>query len=487
MAMKNGIDYKESLKKRNIKVYAFGEKIDEIVDHPLFMPHVEAAALTYELAFDPSTEDLVTTKSHLTGRKINRFTHIHQSTDDLVKKVKMLRLIAGKTGSCYQRCVGWDAMNATYSVTYEMDQELKTDYHQRFKNYLEYIQENDVMVAGSMTDPKGDRSLSPGQQKDPDMFVHIVEKNDKGIVIRGAKAHMTGIVNSHEMLVMPTMALSEDDKAYAVACAFPVDAEGVIHIFGRQTNDERRTGDGGEIDQGNAKYGIVGGEALTVLENVFVPWERVFMCEEHQYAGLLVERFASYHRQNYGGCKAGVSDVIIGATTAMAQSSGVDKASHVRDKVVEMVHLTETLYCGSIACSCEGSATPSGAYYVNPLLANTVKQNVTRFIYEIARLSHDISGGCMATLPSEKDMKHPEVGKYVEKYFKGVEGVSTEDRVRIARLVENMTGGTALVESMHGAGSPQAQRVMILRQANLGHKVKLAKMLAGIKDKEGES
>lgn len=487
MALKDANAYKESLKSRNIKVYAFGEKIEGVTEHPLFRPHVEAASLTYELAFDPTTEDLVTAKSHLTGKKISRFTHIHQSTDDLIKKVKMLRLIAGRTGSCYQRCVGWDAMNATYSVTYEMDQELGTDYHQRFRRYLEYIQDNDLMVAGAMTDPKGDRALSPSKQKDPDMFVRIVEKNDKGIVIRGAKAHQTGIINSHEMLIMPTMAMGEEDKAYAVACALPVDTEGVLHIFGRQTNDERRMGDGGELDQGNAKYGTVGGEALTVLEDVFVPWERVFMCEEFSFAGLLVERFASYHRQNYGGCKAGVSDVIIGATTAMAEYSGVAKASHVRDKVVEMVHLTETLYCGSIACSCEGSVTPSGAYFVNPLLANTVKQNVTRFIYEIARLSHDVSGGCMATLPSEKDLRHPEVGKFVEKYFKGVEGVATEDRMRIARLVENMTGGTALVESMHGAGSPQAQRVMILRQANLGHKVKLARKLAGIKDKDKES
>lgn len=483
MALKDGKAYIESLRALKTKVYAFGEQIENIVDHPLFQPHINAAALTFELAHDPSAEDLVTATSHLTGKKISRFTHIHQSTDDLIKKVKMLRLISGKTGSCYQRCVGWDALNATYTVTYEMDKELGTDYHQRLRRYLEYIQENDLMVAGAMTDPKGDRSLSPSKQPDPDMFVHIVEKNEKGIVIRGAKAHQTGIINSHEMLVMPTMAMGEDDKAYAVACAFPTDTPGVIHIFGRQTNDTRRL-EGGDMDQGNMMFGTVGGEALTVLENVFVPWERVFMCEEYQYAALLVERFASYHRQNYGGCKAGVSDIIIGATTAMTEYSGTSKASHVRDKVVEMVHLTETLYCGSIACSCEGSQTASGAYFVNPLLANTVKQNVTRFIYEIARLSHDVAGGLIATLPSEQDLKHPEVGKYVEKYFKGVEGVATEDRMRIARLIENMTGGTALVESMHGAGSPQAQRVMILRQANLAHKVKLAKKLAGIKDKD---
>ncbi|MFZ5631339.1 MAG: 4-hydroxyphenylacetate 3-hydroxylase family protein [Bacillota bacterium] len=476
--MKNAEAYVESLRSLNLKVYALGEQVQNLVDNPLFRPHINSASMTYQLAHDPAFEDLMTVDSHISGKKINRFTHIHHSTADLVKKVKMLRMIAQRTGTCFQRCVGFDAMNALYSVTYEMDQELKTEYHQRFKQYLLYIQENDLMVAGSMTDPKGDRGLRPSQQADPDLYTRIVSKNEKGIVIRGAKAHQTGIVNSHEMLIMPTIALTEEDKAYAVACAVPTDAPGVWHIFGRQSNDERKFG---VIDQGNQRFGAVGGEALTILENVFVPWDRVFMCEEHSYAGALVERFACYHRQNYGGCKAGVSDVIIGATTAIAEYNGAAKASHIRDKIVEMVHLTETLYCCSIACSGEGHRTPCGSYYVNPLLANVTKQNITRFIYEIARLSHDIAGGFIATLPSEKDLLHPQIGKYVDKFFRGVAAIKTEDRIRMARLIENMTGGTALAESMHGAGSPQAQRVVMLRQANLEHKKSLAKNLAGIK------
>lgn len=481
--MKNAQQYFDSIRKMKTVVYSFGEKIDNIVDHPLFRPHFNSAGLTYELAHDPRYEDLMTATSHLTGKKINRFTHIHQSAEDLVKKVKMLRMIAQQTGTCFQRCVGLDAINALYTVTYEMDKELGTNYHQKFIEYLKYMQENDIMAAGAMTDVKGDRSLSPSQQPDPDMFVHVVEKRDDGIVIRGAKAHMTGIINSHEMIIMPTGALRNEDADYAVACAVPVDAEGIIHIFGRQTNDSRRL-ENADIDLGNARYGIVGGEALTVLDNVFVPWDRVFMCGEYQFAGLLVERFASYHRQNYGGCKAGVSDVIIGATCAIAEYNGASKASHIRDKITEMLHLTETLYCGSIACSAEGVPTPSGAYYVDTMLANTVKQNITRFIYEICRLSHDIAGGFVATIPSEKDFKSDEIGKYVEKYFKGVASISTENRLRMARLIEQMTGGTALLEAMHGAGSPQAQRIMMLRQGNLPHKQKLAEKLAGVKREE---
>ncbi|MGI5970524.1 MAG: 4-hydroxyphenylacetate 3-hydroxylase family protein [Oscillospiraceae bacterium] len=479
--MMNGQQYIDSLRQIRPKVYAFGEEIESVVDSPLTRPHVNCASLTYELAFDPQYENLMTAKSHLTGKKINRFTHIHQSTDDLVKKVKMLRMIAQKTGSCFQRCVGCDALNAVYTVTYEMDQAYGTNYFETFKKYLEHVQETDVMVAGSMTDPKGDRSLGPSQQKDPDLYVHVVSKDDKGIVIRGAKAHMTGIVNSHEMLIMPTRALGGEDRDYAVCCALPVDAPGVMHIFGRQSNDERRV-NGCGIDQGNAKYGIVGGEALTILDDVFVPWDHVFMCGEYEYAGLLVERFASYHRQNYGGCKGGVSDVIIGAAASMADYNGAAKASHIKDKLIEMILLTETIYSSSIACSYEGSPTASGAYFVDQMLANVAKQNTTRHIYEIDRLAHDIAGGIFATLPSDTDLNHPVLGKYMRKYYKGVDSVPMETRYRMARLLENMTSGTALVESMHGAGSPQAQRVNLARQGNIEYKKSLARRLAGIED-----
>lgn len=187
--MKTAQEYKDSLRERKIRVYVKGQLLDsrEVIDHPFIRGHVNSAAMTYALAGNPEYADLMTTTSHLTGHKINRFTHIHQSVDDLMKKAKMLRTISQKTGTCYQRCVGFDAMNATYTVTYECDKALGTNYHERFKKFLIQVQDNDWMVAGAMTDVKGDRSLRPGQQVDPDMFVHVVEKREDGIVIRGAK------------------------------------------------------------------------------------------------------------------------------------------------------------------------------------------------------------------------------------------------------------------------------------------------------------
>ncbi|MEA4815787.1 MAG: 4-hydroxyphenylacetate 3-hydroxylase family protein [Lachnospiraceae bacterium] len=482
MPLKNGEQYIESLKKIRMRIYLFGEEIHTAVGNPILQPSINSLKMTYDLACDPQYEDIMTTISHLTGEKINRFTHIHQSTEDLVKKVKMQRLLGQKTAACFQRCVGMDAFNAVYSTTFEVDEKYGTSYHENFKKFAKYCQTNDLVVDGAMTDPKGDRSLPPSAQKDPDLYLHVVERRKDGIVVCGAKAHQTGICNSHEVLVMPTVAMGPDDKDYAVSFAVPLDSEGLFMIVGRQSCDTRKL-EGSQIDVGNSQFGGV--EALTIFENVFVPNERIFLNGETDFAGMLVERFAGYHRQSYGGCKVGVGDVLIGASALAAQYNGAEKASHVKDKIIEMTHLNETLYSCGIACSAEGNKTKSGNYIINLLLANVCKQNVTRFPYEIARLAEDIAGGLMVTAPSEKDLKNPVTKEYIEKYFAASPSCpSVEARIRIMRLIENITLGTAAVgyrtESMHGAGSPQAQRVMIARQGNTESKKEMAKKIAKI-------
>lgn len=479
MKLKNGAQYMESLRRLNPRIYYKGERIKDVTRHPATAPHVRAAAMTYALASDDEYKDLALAVSHLTGRTISRFTHVHQGVEDLIKKVKLLRVLGQKTGSCFQRCVGLDGINATYSVAYEIDARYGTDYLERFKKWLTYIQDENLMVVGAMTDPKGDRSKGPADQDDPDQYVHVVERKPDGIVIRGAKLHMTGAVNSHEILVMPTTSMDQRARDYAVVCAVPIDAPGVTLIFGRQASDDRR--DRGErIDSGKPRFGAVGGEAVIAFENVFVPAERVFMDGETDFTGTVVYRFAAHHRANYGACKTGLMDVLTGAVAYLTQIQGTEKGSHVKDKITEMIHLCETLYSSSIACSAEGWKTPSGAYMVNTMLANVCKQNVTRMHFEVARLALDLAGGFIATLPSQYDLESEDVGALVRKYFSGVAGIPTEHRMKIARLIEAMTGGTALVESMHGAGSPQAQRIMILREGDLEKKVKLAKALIGI-------
>jgi 4-hydroxybutyryl-CoA dehydratase / vinylacetyl-CoA-Delta-isomerase len=482
MALMTRDEYIASQGRMKKRAFIMGQEVENLVEHPMVRPSLNACAMTYELAQQPAYADLMLTASSLTGQQVNRFTHLHQNTADLVAKVKMQRLLGQMTGCCFQRCVGMDALNALDSVTFEMDQALGTKYHARSRAYIKTVQEQDLVVDGAMTDAKGDRRLKPSQQSDPDLFVHIVDRRADGIVVRGAKFHQTGALNSHEIIVMPTQTLSEEDRDYAVAFAIPADAPGVLMVYGRQPSDTRKLEEG-MIDRGNQLFG--GHEAMIILQDVFVPWERVFMAGEYAFSGLLVKRFAGYHRQSYGGCKTGMGDVLIGAAQCLAQYQGTDKASHVRDKIVEMVHLNETMYACGLACSTEGKPTASGTYMVDLMLANVCKLNVTRFPYEMARLAQDIAGGLLVTLPSEKDFEHSEIGPILEKYLRSVDPYSTEERRRMLRLVENLTLGPGaaayLTESMHGAGSPQAQRIMLAQLTDLEEKMKLAKRLAGIK------
>lgn len=483
MALMTGEQYIESIRALKTQVYMFGEKVENFVDDPILRPSLNSVRMTYDLAQLPEYEDLMTAVDPDTGKRINRFNHIHRSTGDLVKKVKMQRLLGQKTAACFQRCVGMDAFNSMYSTTFEIDKKYGTKYFENFIKFMSYCQENDLTVDGAMTDPKGDRSLAPCDQDDPDMFLHVVERRADGIVVRGAKAHQTGALNSHEIIIMPTQTMSERDKDYAVSFAVPIDSDGIFMIIGRQSCDTRKL-EGGDMDVGNPEFGGV--EALVVFDNVFVPNDRIFMNGEYDFSNMLVERFAGYHRQSYGGCKVGVGDVLIGAAALAADYNGAAKASHVKDKLIEMTHLNETLYCCGIACSAEGAQTMSGNYMIDLLLANVCKQNVTRFPYEIVRLAEDIAGGLMVTAPSEKDLRSDKLGPYIKKYLSGAAGVSTENRIRLLRLIENLSLGTAAVgyrtESMHGAGSPQAQRIMIARQGNLPMKKELAKAIAHIKE-----
>ena len=310
MPIKNGADYIRSLRGRNLKVYLFGELVKEPVDHPMIRPSINAVAETYDLA--EKYPDLGSTQSSLSGLKVNRFLHITERESDLVNQNKMQRKLGQLTGTCFQRCVGMDALNSLYSTTYEIDSKYNTDYQKRLIEFIKMIQKENLVIGGAMTDVKGDRSLAPSQQEDPDMFVHVVKEDEKGVYISGAKAHQTGCINSHWIIIMPTMRLRPEDKDYAIVGALPADAKGITYIYGRQSCDTRSM-EGGTLDAGNSKFS--GQEAMVILDNVFIPNELIFMRGEVEFASMLVERFTCYHRRSYV-CKTGLGDVLIGASAA---------------------------------------------------------------------------------------------------------------------------------------------------------------------------
>ena len=418
--------------------------------------------------------------SSLIDAPVNRFLHIVESPQDLVRKNEMQRRMGQITGTCFQRCAGLDTISVLHSITYDIDKAHGTGYHQRYLDFMRHAQRNNIIIGAGMTDPKGDRGKRPHEQEDPDLFLHVTRRTDQGLYVTGAKAHMTGGLNSHWICVMPTMNMLEKDRDYAVVGMVPADAEGITYIYGRQSCDTRAMEEG-DIDAGNAQYG--GQEVLVVFDEVFIPWEHVLMDGEHEFAQPMVSRFTAYHRASYV-CKTGLGDVMVGAAAAIAEYNGADKASHIKDKLVEMTHLNETIFSSGIASSHEAKPLDSGIYMNDEMLSNVCKHNVTRFPYEIARFAQDLAGGIMVTLPSQQDFESEDVGPILAKYLKGRGDIPVEKRVRMLRLIENMTLGRNavgyLTESLHGAGSPQAQRIQILRGMDVERKKRYAERLAGI-------
>ncbi|SDT84929.1 4-hydroxyphenylacetate 3-hydroxylase N-terminal domain-containing protein [Desulfobacula phenolica] len=468
--------YIESLRKLNPVVYMFGERITDVVDNPRLRAGIEATGATYEVAEMDEYRDLAITTSPLINEPVNRFTLPPGSIDDLVHRVKLNRAIANHVGTCHQRCTGLDCLSALSIVTYDVDQKHGTSYNQNFTEFLKYMQKNDLTANAGVTDLKGDRSKGPTQQADDEMYLKIVERRSDGIVVSGAKVHQTGSLSSHEIIVLPTRAMRKGDEDYAVAFAVPADAEGLIHVVGRSSLDGREL-EG--VDCGNVRYSK--NCPTLIFDNVFVPNDRIFLCGETEFAVDMVIKFSSFHRQSHGGCKAGKIDCMIGAALTLMDYNGTSKVGHHKQKVIDMIHRAETLYGCCLASSYEGKKQASGSYFIDTILSNASKIHEGKELSESIRLMIDIVGGFVADMPSDKDFEHPEIGPKLKRYFKAVEGVPVENRIKMFRLVEKMAMESAdTISDIHGGGSPEAHRVTILRESDLESKKRSALRLAGI-------
>lgn len=479
--MKTGKEYIESIQAMKSQVYAFGEKVRTLTEHPCFRPTVNALALTYDLAKEGNA--LATVESPFIGKRVNRFSHICQSPEDLIKRAQLGNFLTPLHGACVgARCVGTAALNALFATTHDMDEKLGTDYHKRFMKFLKYVQEEDLACSGMVTDPKGDRSLRPGKQDDPDAYLHITEVRSDGIVVRGAKAHQSGAAIAHENVVAPTMAMGSDEEQFAVAFAIPPDTPGVIHIAEAPAPNARRF-QSDEMDFGNFRYGVHG-STLVVFDDVFVPNERVFMCGEYAYSDVLVKRFADFQRLASAACKSGHCNLVCGAAALAAEYNGCEKMAHIKDKLTEISFQSTLAFGSAIAAGTMASSTPSGVYVPHALMVNAAKLQAVKAVWDASLLASDIVGGIVCTAPSQKDFDNPEIGEFVEKYFRGKSRIPSEERIRIVRLVEYLVGQSSIVptESVHGAGPPATQRLMIRAATNMNYLKKCAKKIAGIEE-----
>ena len=331
--MKTGKEYKESLQKMKPNIYKFGELIKDVTTHPVTKRTIEGHAQIFDASLKDEYKNILTTKSSITGSRVSRYLSIIKSAEDMIANVRMKRLMFNLTGTCTGgRCAGFNALNSMWATTFEMDKEIETDYHKRFKNWLRTAQESDITLSGALTDPKGNRSKSPSNQKDPDLNLHLVEKKEKGIVVRGAKIMICGIAAANEIFVMPGTGYKEGDKNYAISFVIPRDIENLTIVETRRPSDTRELENGFDIPV------VIGGitQAYLLFEDVFIPNERVFMCGENDYSIKAVMNFIAPYRAAIGGCVAGQGDVMIGAAALMARANGLSEKVF-REKITQMI------------------------------------------------------------------------------------------------------------------------------------------------------
>ena len=482
-----GDDYRESLRRYKPTVFVNGQQVQSVADEPSLAPGVNAIALTYDFAQNEKYLPLMTATQHTSGKIVNRFSHINTTFADLQNKLEAVRLVCQHSG-CAQRYLTQDALNAIYQVTARIDdargQPASTgEYSSRFREYMHRVQDEDLTLGVAMTDAKGDRTRKPHQQANPDSYVHVVDYNashngKRGIIISGTKAIVTGAPYMHELLVMPCRNMSKEDADFAVCCAVPIDADGLTIVA-------RPAGRPGEtLEHGDALFSRRYGQSTGVcmFDKVFVPMEHVFYAGEWEHSGHLTYSYATHHRHTCIGARAGFGDLLIGAGALMCEANGFDpeKASHLREQMVELITITESFFACGVAAGVYGKADGE-VFMPDPVFSNIGKLLLATKIYDMHRIAHYVSGGLIVTLPGPDEDHNPATAANLSDVLRANPEVPYEQRIETARFIEDLTagyqGGWYSVISLHGGGSPAAMKQEIYRNYPVGSKVELVEKL----------
>ena len=474
--VKTGNEYLQKLRQMKPNVIIDGENVKR--DDPRLQAVAKVMALTLDKVHDPEFKDLLNVESKKFGT-INRFTNIHRSVDDLLKKQELTRKLCRETGGCIFRCMGIDAMNALSIITHRAEAMTGQPYNQRFLKYLDYWQKNDIVGSCAQTDPKGNRALRPHEQADPDLYLRVVEHRDDGIVVRGAKNHITAAAVAEEIIVLPTRMLTPEEDQYAVAFAVPGDWEGV-KLVTRASSHKR--------DMFTCPMGDLGDvENFIIFDDVFVPNDRVFLSGlkgEHAFGGYAALLFALYHRHSYTGCKPASSEIILGFSALASEYNGVEDKSHVQAKLADLISVSELVYAAGIAAAHKASKDESGTMIPDAVFCNVGRKHAGKSYYHELEILSDLAGGLPATLPHEGDFYDEKIGPLLQKYIKRKEDVPAEDVYKLYRALSDILcssiGGVTAVAGLHGGGSPQMEDIAILKGYDVGLRKKIAKHLAGI-------
>jgi len=477
MGIRTVEQYKQSLKDGR-RVYIRGEKVDDVTTHPILSVSVDTVGQGFALTAseDPEVRNLFVVPHPKTREPINRYFVTPRNAEDLALRTKMIQRSIELTGGLpFGKDIGTDCLNAAFVVAGQMG---RAQYQENAMNFLEHVRRHDLAMCGAVTCVKGDRSKEPSQQKHPDYYLHVVDKNKDGIVVKGAKIHITSAPVSNEIIVVPTRQMRENEADYAVSFALPANTKGIVFIC--------RAGRGQwTAHEFHPDYPVRElTEAMIVFDNVFVPWERVFMCGEWQFSMLLAYTFATFHRFTAISYKVPSVEAMAGCAVAMAEYNGLEKVGHVRDKLADIAGYVETLRALTNAAAKEPVMYGDIAV-PNPLIANMAKLHFSSKYHEFVKWIQDICGGILATSPDRKDWENPEIHDYLEHYLGGSTKHSTEDRLRMIHAAQRMLcsheSAFHEVTTVHAEGSMAAQKMMILAESPLRKYREKAKRAAGIK------
>lgn len=476
----SGDAYRESLRSYKPKVYVDGREVASVADEPALRPGVNALAFTYDCALLPELEPIALATHSSRNRVVSRMLHVNESAGDLLNKLEAVRVLCQETG-CAQRYLAHDALNGIAQATAHIDDAKgSTEHRSRFEAYLAHVQDNDLSLGIAMTDAKGDRSRKPHQQANPDTYVHVVERNAKGILISGTKAIVTGGPYMHEFLVMPSRNMGPEDSEFAVCCAVRVDAPGITIV-------SRPAGRPGEkLEHGDALFSRRYGQstAVVIFDRVFVPWGRVFYAGEWEHSHVLTYSYATHHRHSCIAARAGFGDLLIGAGALMCEANGLDpsKKSNLRDPMVELITITESFFACGVAASVYAERDPhSGSFMPEPVFSNIGKLLLATKIYDMHRIAHEVSGGLIVALPGPDEDHNPATAAKLSEVLQAAPDIPYDKRIQAARFIEDLTasyqGGWYSVISLHGGGSPAAMKQEIWRNYPVGSKVELVERL----------
>lgn len=466
--MRTSTEYLEGLRDGR-EVWYRGERVPDVTRHPELGIAARHGALDFELAHDPAHAALAVTDGAST------FYALPRSSADLRRRSALIETSTahGATLVVLLKEIGTDALFALTRVTHG------TEFAPNVEAFYRHCRDDDLALATAQTDVKGNRAKGPSGQADPDLYVRIVERREDGIVVRGAKVHTSCTPNVDEIIVLPTRAMGEGEEDWAVSFAVPVATPGV-KLF---CSDYQHGADDPWNHPISAGHKMI--ETLTVFEDVFVPWERVFLAGDTRLAGRLALTFVEYHRFTAVSYKLPLLDTLVGLGLALAEANGVERTSHVRDKLTWLVAYAETVRgLTHLAAERARIDEQTGIAYPDALTVNVAKWTFARDYGEAVKHVIDIAGGLLVTGPAGADWRNPEVRPYLEKYFAGA--VPAAERLALLNLASDLLArnyaGYQNVLAVHAEGSLEAEKLMIWRSYDSAGARDLVARLAGRTD-----